>query len=531
MSRNPTVRDDQIEAALAFGPEVVRKVGWRGDALLVAVVGALHLIVLVAVHAFASEPAEDAAMLLRYAQHLAQGHGIVWNVGEAPIDGATDLLYMVAIAALNSVGVGLLAAAQALDVLGALGSIVVTYVAGRCLLKQSRGISLVGPTLIAIGPAALYTRVGFGAPFFGFTVALAAASAIAFVLHPRTSQGLTFGFSCLFMGLVRPEGALLGVFLIVAIVIASGFSRSLAVGIISGFIIPGLVYFLARWWYFGHPLPNPYYKKGAGKLHLTGLFESLQAAAWFLGAWLFYLLPLRAWSKNYRRWLSLTLPFVSFAVIWVLLSPEMNYHLRFQYPLLILFSVAFPDLWLMSVQAWSGSSRRRVVAVALAAALVVEFAGVGSYLATRHPDPVDARMAISEALAPTAGAGELLATTEAGLLPLESGWRTLDLWGLNDEQIAHDGLTVAMLDRTRPSLMLLHEDTQSRLPGWAGMLSTAHAYMDQNGRYQEVASWGAVDQPMVLYSLRGDSGSEKAAAAVRAVLSNGCGSARACSPR
>ena len=49
-------------------------------------------------------PAEDAAILMRYARHLAQGHGIVWNVGEAPIDGATDFLFMAAMAALAALG-------------------------------------------------------------------------------------------------------------------------------------------------------------------------------------------------------------------------------------------------------------------------------------------------------------------------------------------------------------------------------------------------------------------------------------------
>ncbi|MFT6399365.1 MAG: hypothetical protein ACJAYU_004130, partial [Bradymonadia bacterium] len=29
-------------------------------------------------------PSEDAAMLMRYSEHLAAGHGIVWNPGEAP---------------------------------------------------------------------------------------------------------------------------------------------------------------------------------------------------------------------------------------------------------------------------------------------------------------------------------------------------------------------------------------------------------------------------------------------------------------
>ena len=52
---------------------------------------------------------------MRYAQHLAGGHGIVWNIGAAPVDGATDFLFMVAAAALIKLG---LTVAQAVRGLG-----------------------------------------------------------------------------------------------------------------------------------------------------------------------------------------------------------------------------------------------------------------------------------------------------------------------------------------------------------------------------------------------------------------------------
>lgn len=51
---------------------------------------------------FSIPPFEDAAMIMRYAQHLAGGHGIVWNIGEAPVDGATDFLFMAASAGLSN---------------------------------------------------------------------------------------------------------------------------------------------------------------------------------------------------------------------------------------------------------------------------------------------------------------------------------------------------------------------------------------------------------------------------------------------
>lgn len=37
---------------------------------------------------------EDAMISMRYARHLAAGHGLVWNIGEAPIEGFTNLLWV-----------------------------------------------------------------------------------------------------------------------------------------------------------------------------------------------------------------------------------------------------------------------------------------------------------------------------------------------------------------------------------------------------------------------------------------------------
>src|SRR5688572_10431188 len=33
---------------------------------------------------------DDAMISMRYAQHLAQGHGLVWNIGESPVQGFTN---------------------------------------------------------------------------------------------------------------------------------------------------------------------------------------------------------------------------------------------------------------------------------------------------------------------------------------------------------------------------------------------------------------------------------------------------------
>ena len=87
---------------------------------------------------FGAQPEEDAAILMRYSRHLAAGHGIVWNVGEPPVDGATDFLFMVLLAGLHAAGLSLEAGARALDLLAHGLTVIAVYAGARRLFGASR---------------------------------------------------------------------------------------------------------------------------------------------------------------------------------------------------------------------------------------------------------------------------------------------------------------------------------------------------------------------------------------------------------
>jgi len=76
-------------------------------------------------------PFEDAAMLLRYAQHLADVHGFIWNIDEAPVDGATDFLLTVVVAGLTVLGAPVEVAARFIAMVGWLATIAVVYFTAR----------------------------------------------------------------------------------------------------------------------------------------------------------------------------------------------------------------------------------------------------------------------------------------------------------------------------------------------------------------------------------------------------------------
>jgi len=87
--------------------------------------GRLHLVVfaaalaVLALHASRYLPfiADDALISLRYAQRLLEGHGLSWTDGER-VEGYSNLLWVLAAAALGALGVELIAAVRILGMLG-----------------------------------------------------------------------------------------------------------------------------------------------------------------------------------------------------------------------------------------------------------------------------------------------------------------------------------------------------------------------------------------------------------------------------
>jgi arabinofuranosyltransferase len=467
------------------------------------------LVAVVAVYAgrfldFTRPPEEDAAMLLRYSQHLAQGHGIVWNVGEPPVEGATDFLFMALVAALHRAGLGLETAARALGAAAHLLTVLGIYAAGRRLFAAGPPLAFVPAAYLAVGPGLRYVTACYGTPLFALTVLIGwwALWRVTRAAPARvTRRALELGLAGVLMGLARPEGALLAVlFLITALLARRGDARALLGGFALGFGLLGLAYFAWRWSYFGDPLPNPYYKKGGGALHWDVLSRSVRNVARLGGPFLAALLAGLLTRRAHLASAMALLPIAGFTALWVLVSDETNYFMRFRYPILpVILTASVPALQALGEllrtprfrlprPAWAA------VAVAAAGLLVV-----WQHRRFGHIEPQ--RMGLYDAALLLRGFGPYtLATTEAGLLPLYSGWRAVDAWGLNDRAIAYQGVvTEEYLDRYRPEVIAFHayhspgreHDARAErgLPGWSAMVRTLQRYAESRG-YELAAVYG-----------------------------------------
>lgn len=467
---------------------------------------------------FSALPFDDAAMLMRYAKHLAAGQGIVWNMGEPPVDGATDFLFMVLISMLVKTGLSLELATRMLGFVSHILTGGIAYYSLRKIFNAPRLIALGTGTFLIVGTGFYYVVGYFGTTVFALFASLSWWAALSIIQNGETtSKSAWFAVFSLITGLVRPEGVLLSGFMLLAIIFIKGWKDTRrTVMIFAGvFLLIGGAYFLWRWQYFGHPLPNPYYKKGGGQLYTASLLESLANTLHFGLLLLPAYIAGFAFKKTLRRTIGFSIPILGFAASFILLSNDMNVLGRFQYITLpIAAMVCWPitegfreKLNFHEIVSW----QKRLFLGALTSLLFV-VAIIFQYNSWYFKYFYDYHYTVAVVLSKYKDTGLKLATSEAGLLPLYSDLRTLDTWGLNDQWIAHHGgITTEYLEEFDPDIIVFHayfsplnplpSPASGRKEQWNKMTLLLKNYAEQNG-YILAACFGDTPYETEYYYVR-----------------------------
>ena len=484
---------------------------------------------------FTIPPFEDAAMLMRYSQHLADGHGIVWNVGEHPVDGATDFLFMAASAALIKLGLTVGQAVRGIGFGSHLLTVLIVYWTNRRINNANIPFSLLSGLYLAVGTGLSYVSAYFGTPFFALAAATTWTLGLILIQdhHPERVEGphfgliLAFALSGLITGLIRPEGVILASLMLLAIIVMRGFKNSVSILVTFGavFLLLGGTYFLWRWNYFGYPLPNPFYKKGDSGLHWDSFNNSLLNLLRLCLPMAFaFILGFRS-RETTKRAIAYLIPIFGFAAAFILISDEMNYGARFQYALvpisLMSWTPLVSGLSFSKQDQFSGREKGVyfIALMGLSAGLIYyswyQNCFLTSYQQTcARPYESDGRYDMGKLLAEYRGKGYVIATTEAGLLPYYSGWDAIDTWGLNDQFIAHNGsLTAEYLDRYKPQIIMFHDYYSPLVPPklteanlaqrWFSMTITMKEYAEANG-YVLAAVFGDSPYDTHYYYVRTD---------------------------
>ncbi len=395
-------------------------------------------------------PFDDTFISFRYAEHLASGHGLVWNIGGPHCEGYTNFLFIVLLAAARFATTDLLATAQLIGVLSTIATGLLIFRTVRDLCGSLAGI--LATLLYYLTPLTWVNALsGMETSLFVMLVVLA----IFFVARQQYRAAFLISFLAT---LTRPEGALLAV-IIVTLLLPFERKKNILMDFCVWFVLPALLYLIWKYCYFGELLPNSFYVKVVGTSKSMPGFQYVRLFVTSTFVLVLFSLGLR----RLRNPALLVATVWAFALIafYLFVTPLEGLYDRFLWP-------AFGALCISAAAGQTDFAvrfRPRMGGI-LALALVAGHLAL-SYLSPRslqafhaHEEVWDASMdKVVEKLRQLPDIDSLtIAYGDAGYVVYKSGVRHLDLFGLNDTRIAHAktrGERAAIVVSEQPDVLML----------------------------------------------------------------------------
>jgi hypothetical protein len=463
-------------------------------------------------------PTEDAFISMRCARNLCEGHGLVFNPGQR-VEAMSNLLWTLLLAALGCVLDNYLIASQLLGFIFSALSLVFILVLARRADMQPKAIILAGALLVLSPYFLTFTVYGLESPL---QILLLLGLLWGIAEGRWTAAGLALGL----LPAVRPEGY----FFIPPVLLLIFLWERRKIKWLH-FLTPLLVLtaavLLFRFIYYGELLPNTVYSKsialvpeldvylgkiGRGLVHCGHYFLDARLFLWIPLLVLAFAGKLTGRAAVMRRWAA-ALALIQLA--FVIISGG-NVFLRYRflsalYPMLCLLAAA----GLNTMLGFEKKNYHVAIAAALAVAGVlgqVEFERSGKFYWHRRlqkiepykspqalvaarwnqlgkrPDTINARL--GQILRVTYEPGTLIATGQIGQIGYYSELPILDVVGLADWKIAHEGATLDYLLEDEPALFLLmgspYLGSAPNVGMYNGMLGTS--------RFRRLYEWTRVYQ-------------------------------------
>jgi len=421
---------------------------------------------------------DDAFITLRYSQHLASGHGIVWNIGENPaVEGYSNFSFVV---------LGALAIVLGLEPILLFKVVCVAALAGTCAALWVLARHWVGP-VVAIAPAFLlvsyvgtihWTVSGLETAVYQYFV-VAAVTCFSVALsgtdRPSSRWLAVSGLWACAAGLTRPEGAIIGVILVIALLVhlrhLRGVPRVPALAALTlTFGIPYTIYFAWRLSHFEQFLPNSVVCKAMN--HDDTLLVLRDYGALVLAYLPFALAqPLR--RLDVRMGVLLAIP-ATYALLLYGVDPIVGHFNRHALTAWALLLVA-ATVGLVGVL----SHLPRVGRHAEWIATVILVMWAVGYVTPRREDVtaraavytgrMDARRAVGEWLRAALRPGESYLIGDCGLIPYVSGGTVIDAFCLNNREMTSPPISgdrhrlVARVLERRPRFLVVHSEDPDEL--------------------------------------------------------------------
>jgi hypothetical protein len=406
---------------------------------------------------------DDAYISFRYAVNLAEHGQLVFNLGER-VEGFTNFLWTVLLAAGIKMGVGPVAASRFLGIAFGVGTLAVLVRSSLRLAGQRASAwHLIAPTLLAgTGAFACWCTGGLETQLFTFLSTLGFELLLTEIAAGR---GAASAAAFALAGMTRPEGVMFfGLAALFRLATWLGRERRLRpqrheviwAGLFGLLFVP---YFVWRWRYFGWLFPNTFYVKSSGG---TG--------TWMLGLYylrrfaedygVLFLVPLAIAGRPARDDLPrrdlfrlTALLWLAFAAYVIKVGGDFMGLYRFILPVIPLGALTLQEAahrLYIRLRPLAGARALTLAGAVVAAGFIIGSAHV-TRIATTHvgaDNGIDTpaylkkyaedRIAVGRWFGQYAHPDDLMTVGGAGVIPYYSGIPAYDVFGLVDSTIAHD---------------------------------------------------------------------------------------------
>ncbi len=424
---------------------------------------------------------DDAFITFRYAENLANGHGLVFNPGGEAVEGYSNFLWLLVLALFYKIGLPTYLTAKCVGLIAAVAT-------GTGLFWYFKDDEhslrwLAGPLFLVYPPLVFWALSGLE---LGLHTLILTLTVLAALRRSRWTYALIP-----LLVLSRPEGAPIAVVLLGSMLVSDILNKRMDVSFyVISFAVAAASFgalTLFRIEAFGYPFPNTYYAKTQQQLFgFDLLFEFLVrflpltlAAFWGL----VILVRTRFWDKLLTASLGL---FVAQAVISASVDPVMNWLYRYLVPVL-------PFLFIAGLTAVEKFKHSSVIGYGLAGLIVVSSVSTVPKAMSRTDwnRTIVATQDKVIAWAKTIPRGSTISMTDMGRIPYYTGRNFHDLWGLVDKDIAHSGYDPVREFLRLPDYFILvgyTDEGRVKLKFWREQLLTAGTHF---GRcYEPVQKFG-----------------------------------------
>jgi hypothetical protein len=441
---------------------------------------------------------DDAFITFRFAENLQLGRGLVWNAGEPPAEGASNLT-LVALLALFGDRFDMPQVASAVGALSALGTAIGIGLAAR--RQVSAAARWLSASLFLVLPAtAVHAQAGLETSLYACALTWLALALARLAEAPGATRLLAAGAAYGAVMLSRPEAGVIAGAGILAWLAQElcvrkdpgAARRAFGTGVLCAALLAvSLAWKLS---YFGTLLSPPYWVKAAGDRALPGARYVAHFVLDYGVLWLASLVGAVWMRRRVLSWICAAIALANTA-FFVFTAPLVAFEGRYLYPVLpLLFVLGAPVL----DRALARLPTRATVVIAPLALLALALVSNAlrsedgswhvSWIALRGPAPrceetwTGRDRQIGLRLAALDPSGTIrIATEDAGAVAYYTRAPVLDLVGLTQEAMARTASAREFADRVfafQPDVILL----RSRADGSFGTSGSGHGALGRFGK-------------------------------------------------